>query len=436
MTTKASTTHAPPHATPQELLGRFWRFQHFRYGQEEVIQAVLKGADTLAVMPTGAGKSLCYQLPALMLPGLTLVVSPLIALMKDQVEVLLWRGIQAAYINSSLTPAQNAYTLAQVKAGAIRILYVAPERFPSEEFTALLHTIPISLFAIDEAHCVSQWGHDFRPDYLNLNRSIAALPTRPVILACTATATPEVQDDIVTQLGLKAPKVFVRGFDRPNLTFLAASGLDEYDREKLLVHTAETLQGAGIVYAGTRRRAEELSALLVDHDIPALAYHAGMKTEERKGVQDAFMAGKVRVMVATVAFGMGIDKQDIRFVIHAHMPSSLESYYQEAGRAGRDGNPALCLLLHAYKDRRLHEYFIQKALEEMLDRGKPKDEALQYTGLRSARLATMHHYATQRRCRRKQILHYFGDPESTTVQCDVGCDVCLEWLPTHSIPRV
>ncbi len=438
MVSHGSILHPIIQGTPQvTLLGqlrRFWQFQNFRHGQEEVIKAVLEHHDTLVVMPTGAGKSLCYQLPAIMLPGLTLVVSPLIALMKDQVEALTARGISAAYINSSLTPAQNAYTMHHVRQGKIRILYVAPERFPSEEFGEMLKTIPIALFAIDEAHCVSQWGHDFRPDYMNLKRFIAALPRRPTVLACTATATPEVQDDVVTRLGLKTPQVFVRGFDRPNLTFLAARGLDEYDREKLLVHAVSSLQGAGIVYAGTRKRTEELAVLLQDYDIAASVYHAGMKPEERKSVQDAFMADRIRVMVATVAFGMGIDKKDIRFVLHAHMPSSLESYYQEAGRAGRDGRPALCMLLHAYKDRRLHEYFIEKALEEMLDRGKPKHEAHQYAALRSARLDTMHRYATRSTCRRRQILHYFGDPESKTVVCDVGCDVCLAWLPTHPIP--
>ncbi len=320
-------------AEPRELLKRYWGFPDFRHGQLEVIQSVLAGRDTLAVMSTGSGKSLCYQLPALCLPGLTLVVSPLIALMKDQVEVLARRGIPVAFINSTLTPKNATQVLKKVEQGAVRLLYVAPERFKSDEFRAVFQFLPAALFAVDEAHCVSHWGHDFRPDYLKLRQAVEFLPKRPIIMACTATATSAVKDDIVKQLGLLKPNILVRGFDRPNLRYLVAQGLSEYDRETLLTRFAQEFSGSGIVYAGTRDRTHELASLLQEKGVKAAAYHAGMQKEERKQVQEDFMNDKIRVIVATIAFGMGIDKPDVRFVIHAQMPASLEGYYQEAGRA-------------------------------------------------------------------------------------------------------
>jgi ATP-dependent DNA helicase RecQ len=326
--------------------------------------------------------------------------------------------------------------LAAVEAGAIRLLYIAPERFRSAEFTKKFRKLPVALFAVDEAHCVSHWGHDFRPDYLTLKEAVGELPSRPAVLACTATATSEVKSDIITQLRLRSPEIVVRGFDRPNLTYVVAQGLTESDRELFLKRVTRELSGSGIVYAGTRARSEKLAAILRKQGVNAQSYHAGMKPEERKRTQEEFMNDTIRVIVATVAFGMGIDKPDVRFVIHAQMPGSLESYYQEAGRAGRDGKPAYCILLHAWKDRALQDYFIEAGFKEMVERGKPKKEATVFSELRRTRLEYMQQYSTARTCRRHQILAYFDDPDAERLQTCQGCDVCLSWYPTNSLPRV
>jgi ATP-dependent DNA helicase RecQ len=312
-----------------------------------------------------------------------------------------------------------------VSAGQVRILYIAPERFKSDDFVNQFRSLPVSLFAIDEAHCVSHWGHDFRPDYLTLREMVKKLPRRPVVVGCTATATPEVKDDIVAQLGLSKPQVFVRGFDRPNLRYLVEQGMTSYDRDAQLLYLIKNTPGSGIVYSGTRDRAEELAQMLSENDVEALPYHAGLDQEVRREVQDAFMSDKARVIVATVAFGMGIDKPDVRFVIHAAMPGSLEAYYQEAGRAGRDGNPAQCILLHSWADKKLQEYFIKKGFQDMLERGKSKKETEIFAALRTARLERMTHYVTTRQCRRRKILEYFGDPDAQRLFNCKGCDVCV-----------
>lgn len=411
-------------ASPQELLKEYWGFFEFRYGQQEVISAVLQGKDVLAVMPTGAGKSLCYQLPALAVSGLTVIVSPLIALMKDQVGALKARGIPAEFVNSTLEINEISSIMDAVASGAVRILYIAPERFQSEDFVEIFEKLPVALFAIDEAHCVSQWGHDFRPDYMKLRERISRMRPRPMVIACTATATPEVKDDIIVQLGLKNPEVFVRGFDRPNLRWEVMQGMKNFERDAQILHEIRQIEGSGIVYAGTRDRAEEIARMLVQHEVQALPYHAGMDSEARRGAQDAFMSDRARVIVATVAFGMGIDKPDVRFVIHGAMPGSLEAYYQEAGRAGRDGKPARCLLLHSWADKNLQEFFIKKAFKEMIEKGKGKKEAERYMALRTARLERMTGYVTTRQCRRRKILEYFGDPDASRIINCKGCDMC------------
>src|SRR3989338_3544133 len=413
-------------ATPHELLKQYWGFSDFRLGQKEVVESVIAGRDTLAVMPTGAGKSLCYQLPALTASGTTIIVSPLVALMKDQVGALKARGILAEFVNHTLEPPEIAGIMDAVVAGDVRILYVAPERFQSRDFVRTFQKLTVSLFAIDEAHCVSHWGHDFRPDYFALKDIVAALPRRPTVVGCTATATPEVKEDIVKQLGLQDPQVFVRGFDRPNLAYFVQAGLNNYDRDAELLHLVKNTLGSGIVYSGTRDRAEELAELFCEEGIEALPYHAGLDLEVRREVQDAFMSDKARVIVATVAFGMGIDKPDVRFVIHAAMPGSLEAYYQEAGRAGRDGKAAQCVLLHSWADKNLQEFFIKKGFQNMLEKGKSKYDAEKYAALRTARLTRVTQYVTTRQCRRRKILEYFGDPDAARIVNCQGCDACLK----------
>lgn len=342
---------------PEGILQRHFGLTSFRPGQRRVIAAILAGRSTLAVMPTGQGKSLCYQLPALMLQGVTVVVSPLIALMKDQVDSLRARGIAAAYINSSLSFDEQSQRLAALQDGTLRLIYVAPERFRHAAFLNALKGVRVGLFAVDEAHCLSQWGHDFRPDYLRLGTYVAACGN-PVVLATTATATPEVRDDIVTQLGLVNPEVVVSGFSRPNLKWVVRYTPTEDTKMAKLREVLEKVPGSAVVYAATRKKVMTLSAALRQQGIEAVPYHAGMDERERALCQERFMSGSARVVVATNAFGMGIDKADVRSVIHVDLPGTLEAYYQEAGRAGRDGQLAFCVLLFSPADRYLQEFFI------------------------------------------------------------------------------
>jgi ATP-dependent DNA helicase RecQ len=333
-------------------------FDNFREGQREVIGAILSGKDAVVVMPTGSGKSLCYQLPAMMLDGATVVVSPLIALMKDQVDALRSRQLPATFINSSIAPAEQRNRIDALRRGQFKLVYVAPERFRSSTFVAAIQSIGVSLFAVDEAHCISTWGHDFRPDYLRLKGVLQSLGTVQT-LALTATATPYVRSDIIQQLGLIKPETFVSGFDRPNLSIDVVQ--TETVREKVahIKRLAKTHHGSGIVYASTRKAVEQVARELQEQLLPVASYHAGMGDSVRVKAQEDFMAGRAQMIVATNAFGMGIDKPDIRFVAHYQMPGSIEAYYQEIGRAGRDGLPSSCVLLFNYADKNTHDFFIE-----------------------------------------------------------------------------
>jgi ATP-dependent DNA helicase RecQ len=339
-------------------LRKHFGFADFREGQVEVISAILEGKDAVVVMPTGSGKSLCYQLPALMLGGPTLVVSPLIALMKDQVDALLERGLPATFINSSLNPNEQNARINAVRQGRFKLVYVAPERFRSHRFLAALQSVKVALFAVDEAHCISTWGHDFRPDYLRLKEAIRLLGVQQTV-ALTATATPYVRSDIIQQLGLNQPQTFVSGFDRPNLSIEVAHVEKERQKIARIKSLAKSHAGSGIVYTATRKAVEQVTSRLTSEGLRVSAYHAGMKDSVRIKAQEDFMSGRTQMIVATNAFGMGIDKPDIRFVAHYQMPGSIEAYYQEIGRAGRDGLPSSCVLLFNYADKNTHDFFIE-----------------------------------------------------------------------------
>ncbi len=341
-----------------ELLKIHYGFGKFRPGQEQVIDNILTKKSTVVIMPTGGGKSLCYQLPAMVLDGITIVVSPLISLMKDQVDALEKNGIPAAFINSSITASEAAQRLNAVKQGAVKLLYIAPERFYSQEFLSALQAVKVDLFAIDEAHCISQWGHDFRPSYVRLKDAIALL-NAPTVIALTATATPEVKADIIKQLGLQDPQIVITGFARPNLQFGVIQARENEKAALVMDAINSAPDSSGIVYVSTRSRADNLLQYLLENNIEAASYHAGMDSEDRKWVQNNFLANKIKIIIATNAFGLGIDKPDVRFVVHYDMPGTVEAYYQEAGRAGRDGKPSFCLLLYNSRDRALHEFFIK-----------------------------------------------------------------------------
>jgi ATP-dependent DNA helicase RecQ len=343
--------------TPRETLQSVFGYSAFRPYQEEIVDRLIAGKDAFVLMPTGGGKSLCFQIPALHRPGVGIVVSPLISLMKDQVDALQANGVRAAVYNSSLKAAEARQTLAKLHAGELDLLYIAPERLMSEEFLSRLSEIPIALFAIDEAHCVSQWGHDFRPEYIQLGRLRRHFPGIPLI-ALTATADPQTRADILPRLGLQDAAVFIAGFDRPNIRYSVVDKVKP--AVQLLAFVKNRSQQSGIVYALSRKRVEEVTAKLVGAGLKAAAYHAGLPDSERQRVQEAFLRDDVQIVVATVAFGMGIDKPNVRYVVHYDLPKNVESYYQETGRAGRDGLPSEALLLFGYGDIAISRGLIER----------------------------------------------------------------------------
>lgn len=416
--------------TQQEILKHYFGYDSFREGQERLIEAILEGRDVLGIMPTGAGKSLCYQIPALMMDGITLVISPLISLMKDQVSNLNQAGILAAYLNSSLTYGQYRKALEFARAGRYPIIYVAPERLMTEEFLqfALDPQVKIAMVAVDEAHCVSQWGQDFRPSYLKIVDFIRQLPVRPVVSAFTATATAEVRDDIMDILMLRQPEVLTTGFDRGNLYFGVLSPKDKY---AALVNYLERHKGeSGIIYCITRKVVEEVCANLIREGFPVTRYHAGLGDEERRHNQEEFIYDHSPIMVATNAFGMGIDKSNVRFVVHYNMPKNMESYYQEAGRAGRDGEPAECILLYGGQDVITNQFFIDHNQDnEALD---PMTRQLVMERDRE-RLKKMTFYCFTHECLRDYILRYFGEYGSN--YCG-NCSNCLTQFENTDITEM
>ncbi len=399
------------------ILKEYFGHDAFREGQERLIDALLGGRDVMGVMPTGAGKSICFQLPALLLPGITLVISPLISLMKDQVMSLIQSGVPAAYLNSSLTPAQCATAVSRARDGQYKIIYVAPERLDTDGFRAFAASADISLIAVDEAHCISQWGQDFRPSYLRIADFIASLPVRPPVGAFTATATRRVREDILSRLMLRDPEQTVTGFDRPNLFFSVYTPLDKYGA--LSAFISDRPDSCGIVYCSTRKTVEEVCGRLTDDGFSATRYHAGLTPDERKQNQEAFSRDEKSIMVATNAFGMGIDKPDVRYVVHYNMPKDIESYYQEAGRAGRDGEPAECMLLYAKKDFALCRWMIANSDENA---ELTPEERAEVTRTSLERLSQMVFYSTTKRCLRAFILNYFG--ETAAARC-AGCSNCI-----------
>lgn len=390
----------------RQILQKFYGYEDFRPGQKKVVESLLNRNDTVAIMPTGAGKSICFQIPALLFEGVTLVISPLISLMKDQVDSLRQLGIAAVYINSSVSKAQLYKDLQNISAGFYKIIYIAPERLTSEYLPDSFKNLNISMVAVDEAHCLSQWGHDFRPSYRNILNFTNSLRIKPIISAFTATATPEVKTDIINLLGLKQLNVFVTGFDRPNLYFSVLRG--EVKDKFVIDYVKKHQDEAGIIYVGTRKDVDALQVLLEIKGIKAGRYHAGMTDEERNQMQEDFLYDNLSVMVATNAFGMGIDKPNVRYVIHYNMPKNMEAYYQEAGRAGRDGLSGNCILLYSPQDTQLQKFLISKSTESEIR------QQLEYK-----RLQSMVDYCHTPQCLRAFILHYFGE-----FDVEEHCDNC------------
>ncbi len=407
--------------TKYDILKQYFGYDSFRVGQEEIVDNILLGKDILAVMPTGAGKSLCFQVPSLLLNGVTLVISPLISLMKDQVGALIEAGVPAAYINSSLSMQEYYYVLDGIRSNAYKLVYIAPERLLTDAFLNLAVDMSIAMIVIDEAHCISQWGQDFRPSYLDIPEFVSRLKSRPIISAFTATATKTVRGDISNILKLNNPHSVITGFDRKNLYF-AVMHPDNRNNEVIKLVREYTLANnrSGIVYCSTRKNVEAVCERLIDEGISATRYHAGLSDEERRANQDDFTYDRKRVMVATNAFGMGIDKSNVSYVIHYNMPKDVESYYQEAGRAGRDGSPADCILLYSGQDIITNRFLIEKSRDE----SELDDKTAEVVYKKDLeRLKYMTFYCTTAECLREYILKYFG--EKLTDGCD-NCSFCCD----------
>ena len=403
-----------------EVLKKYFGYESFREGQQELITNILERHDVLGIMPTGAGKSICYQVPAVMLEGITLVISPLISLMKDQVGTLNEAGIRAAYLNSSLSYAQYRKALSLARGYTYKIIYVAPERLMSDEFLSFAKEMKISMVCVDEAHCVSQWGKDFRPHYLHIREFLKEMPQRPIVSAFTATATTQVKEDILQLLDMKDPYTITTGFDRKNLYFAVEKPKDKY--QALLHYVKQHTEDAGIVYCLSRKTVEEVCDRLCADGFAATRYHAGLSDAERMNNQDDFIYDRKNIMVATNAFGMGIDKSNVRFVVHFNMPKNMESYYQEAGRAGRDGEQADCILLYSGKDVRLNQFLIEQGsghedMEEAVRMELQQKE--------KERLKSMTFYCTIPSCLRHYMLKYFGE------ESDGFCGSCSNCLTQY-----
>lgn len=401
-----------------QTLKQYFGYDSLRTGQEELINGILAGHDVLGIMPTGAGKSLCYQLPALMLNGITLVISPLISLMSDQVKALNQAGVHAAYINSSLTENQIRMALSYASQGRYKIIYVAPERLNTPRFLDFACNADISMLTVDEAHCISQWGQDFRPSYLEIAGFLTRLPRQPIVSAFTATATERVKNDIVASLGLNNPVTMVTGFDRPNLFFRVVTRKGGSQKDNSIINYVKKHEDeSGIIYCATKKNVDKLYTLLNEQGISAGRYHAGLSNEERKQNQEDFTYDRIRVMVATNAFGMGIDKSNVRYVLHYNMPQSLEYYYQEAGRAGRDGEKAECVLFFSKQDIMINKFLLQ-------NKASAGDVAsdMQKTANDQRKLQQMINYCETDKCLREFILSYFGD--TTPCICN-KCSNCV-----------
>jgi ATP-dependent DNA helicase RecQ len=391
----------------RKYLQNYFGYESFRTGQEQVIKQVLNGENSICVMPTGGGKSICYQIPALVLDGTTIVVSPLISLMKDQVDTLIEAGIHAAYINSSLSHKEVSEVMYDVQRGAVKLLYIAPERLDSQVFLDELHDIKVPLIAVDEAHCISQWGHDFRPSYRLISRMTELFPNKPTVLALTATATPQVREDICRILNINEEHTVMTGFERSNLTFSVVRG---QDREKFVKdYITKNENESGIIYAATRKTVNHIHDLLQKRGISVAKYHGGMMVEDRSYEQERFLKDEVQVMVATNAFGMGIDKSNIRYVIHYQLPKNMESYYQEAGRAGRDGLPSACIVLYASQDVQTQRFLIDQAP----DQSRIPGELIKLQG--------MVDYCHTENCLQQFIIHYFGEIDANTCRQCSNC---------------